>query len=387
VNKWIQFKEQPLRFLKDIMLKPKRVEMNYSSLSPYTHLLYTGENITGFNHLNLWIPHFIEANIDFLVFVRNLKLFHFLKKEYPHITVLFAKSQTELDVYLQQLPFLKACFYPSNTGKNLHLLHFNHLKHIFIGHGDSDKTASVHKYFRVYDENWTAGEAHIDRFRNAGFNFLGLENIRVGRPNLKEILELSEVAWQERFEGKINLLYLSTWEGVVFEHDYTSVSMINTAFNNIYTTFDEINIKLHPWIGRRESNLLNTSKVLEKSLKEKNIKFSIASKDTNINILIKKSNIFICDISAVVTDCLAANAPIFVYIPKNKGIKLSKSKMGYEDYTYVFSTVDELVTKIDTVLGGNDYLREKREEAMQYILGKEETLQNQFTKQLINIKN
>ncbi len=61
--------------------------------------------------------------------------------------------------------------------------------------------------------------------------------------------------------------------------------------------------------------------------------------------------------------------------------------MGYEDYTYVFSTVDELVTKIDTVLGGNDYLREKREEAMQYILGKEETLQNQFTKQLINIKN
>jgi len=395
VSKWTKFKNKPVLFFKDMVLnavakpkpkpktKPKNIaSFNYNMFYPYTHLLHTGENVTGLSHLDLWISYFKEADVEFVILVRNFELFELLKEKYPYITVLFAKGKKEVETYFKQLSHLKACFYPSNTGNNLHLLHHNHIKHIFIGHGDSDKTASAHKYFRVYDENWVAGEAHIDRFYNAGFDFSGLKNIKVGRPSLKEILQISEVDWRERFDGKLNLLYLSTWEGVYEEQNYTSVSIINTAFDSIYKYFDEINIKLHPWVGRREENLLRISKILETNLQEKEVAYKIAEKHINVDFLIKKANIFICDISAVITDSLAANAPIFVYIPKGKDIKLSKSKMGYEDYTYVFSNIEELVEKMEDVLNGNDYLKEKREEAMEYILGRDETLNDEFISQL-----
>jgi hypothetical protein len=33
------------------------------------------------------------------------------------------------------------------------------MKHVFIGHGDSDKQASFNPFSRVYDEVWVAGAA------------------------------------------------------------------------------------------------------------------------------------------------------------------------------------------------------------------------------------
>ena len=48
-----------------------------------------------------------------------------------------------------------------------------------------DKSASAHKFFRVYDEIWVAGQAHIDRFKNAGFNTAHIDFVKVGAPQFK----------------------------------------------------------------------------------------------------------------------------------------------------------------------------------------------------------
>ncbi len=360
-------------------------EFNFNKFELYTHLLHTGENVTGLSHLDLWISQFLKANVDFLIMIRNYELFETVKEKYPQLTVLFAKGDKEIQYYLNQLVFLKACFYPSNTGSNMHLLKFNDLKHIFIGHGDSDKTASAHKYFRVYDENWVAGKAHIDRFVNEKFDFSGLNSLEVGRPNLKETLKISQTPWRERFDSKLNLLYLSTWEGVYQEQNYTSVYFIKNFFNLIINKklLNTINIKIHPAIGRRDEKLLSTNQELQEVLEDTDIIYNLYDKSKPVEDIIKESNIFICDISAVVSESLAANAPIFVYIPKDKEIKLTKSKMMYDYYTYTFSNLDELFEKIeDVIVNNNDYLSSKREEAMEYILGKNNTLNDEFIQQL-----
>jgi hypothetical protein len=318
--------------------------------------------------------------------VRNYELFQIIVEKYPQLTIIFAKVDKDVGYYLDQLVFLKACFYPSNTGRNMHLLKFNKIKHIFIGHGDSDKTASAHKYFRVYDENWVAGKAHIDRFVNEGFDFSGLESVEVGRPNLKETLEISKISWENRFDGQLNLLYLSTWEGVYQEQNYTSVYMIEEFFNKNLIEFDHLKIKLHPWVGRRDKSLENFASTLDELLSLKGVDYTIYDKTTPVEELIKQSNIFICDISAVISESLAANGPIFVYIPKDKDIKLTKSKMSYADYTYTFSTLDELIEQIeDVIINKNDYLAKRREEAMEYILGRDETLADTFIEKLKGI--
>ncbi len=405
MSKWSKLQKDPVLFFKDMWKKrlgsvdrssntstkgKSTANYQFNPFFKYTHLLHTGENASGLSHLDLWIPHFINAEIKFVVMVRNNELFELVKKKYPQLTLLYAKGDKEVERYIEKMLFLKACFYPSNTGNNLHLLKFNEIKHIFIGHGDSDKTASAHKYFRVYDENWVAGEAHIDRFRNAGFDFSGLKQVKVGRPNLKETLLISQTPWQERFNGNLNLLYLSTWEGVYEEQDYTSVYLIDKFFEEIKdkNIFDTIGIKLHPWVGRRDTKLLKTNAKLNALLSNSGVDYNLYDKTMPVEEIIKISNVFICDISAVISESLAANTPIFVYMPKEKDIKLSQSSMSYEDYTYVFSSIEELMDKIEEVIvNGNDYLAEKREEAMEYILGRDETLNDEFIEQLKRIED
>ncbi len=382
----------PKLFIKKVLIKlhlikpnPIKAHYQFNPFERYTHMIHTGENVTGLSHLDLWIPQFLLADIDMIVMTRNHELFEAVKAKYPQISILYAKGAGEVRYYMERLIELKACFYPSNTGNNLHLLMQNQIQHIFIGHGDSDKTASAHKYFRVYDENWVAGEAHIDRFRNEGFDFSGLKQVKVGRPSLEDTLKHSETPWIERFEGELRLLYLSTWEGFFKEQNYTSAYMMRDFFEEMHekNIFDRIDVKLHPWIGRRDESLLLFPKWLTELFQSGDTQATVHDKGIPVETLIKGSNVFICDISAVISESLAADGPIFVYIPKDTKIRLTQSKMMYGDYAYTFSTTDELVEKIEEViLKHNDYLADKRKEAMEYILGRDETLQEEFIKKL-----
>jgi hypothetical protein len=357
-------------------------------LKRHIHLIHTGEDIIGESHLNLWIPHFVNSKVKFFILIRSYPLFEKMVEKYPLLDIVYAKESKDVIKLLAQLPYIKVCFYPSNTGNNLHLLQFNDLKHIFIGHGDSDKTASAHKYFRVYDENWVAGEAHIDRFRNEGFDFSGLKFVKVGRPNLRNILNHSKIGWKDRFGGKLNLLYLSTWEGVYKEQNYTSAYIINEFFDKIEKfNFSKLDIKLHPKIGTRDKRLENIDRSFKETLSKSRLNFKIHSKNIAVETLIKNSNVFICDISAVVSDSLSANAPIFVYIPKDRNIKLSHSKMDYKDYTYTFSDIETLMERLeDVIINGNDYLAVSRENAMEYILGRYETVNGEFIKRVRGLR-
>jgi len=151
--------------------------------------------------------------------------------------------------------------------------------------------------------------------------------------------------------------------------------------NNL-NRIDVFGYKLHPALGIRDLKYINFNDKFFKKIDNEQIKTIPYTKDNQVSDIIQEYNMFICDISAVVSECLAVNAPIFVYIPKNKNIKLSKSNMSFEDYTYTFSSVDELKEKLLKIINGNDYLKDKREEAMEYILGKSCIENSAFIKNL-----
>jgi len=385
------FLTNPRQFVQKVIVKLGlsdtfvRRSINFDKFRKYVYLIYSGENEMGLSHLDMWIPYFPMKGDKTIILVRSIDLYEKLCEKYPEYTVIFAGRKEDVDYFIKTLPYLRACFYPSNTGLNIHLLRHNHLKHIFIGHGDSDKTASAHKFFRVYDENWVAGEAHIDRFKNEGFDCRGLRHVIVGRPRLEKALTQAEVPWRERFEGKMRLLYLPTWEGFFKEQNYTSVPLILPFLREERTReiFHEISVKMHPWLGRKDSSLHHCEAQYRKSEG-----VLIYDKSFPVQELIERSNVFICDISAVVSESLAVNAPIFVYIPKEKEVRLAQSRMSYTDYTYTFSTPEELSRKIETVIvKGDDYLAAERLQAMEYILGREATLERRFIRELSRVEN
>ena len=132
----------------------------------------------------------------------------------------------------------------------------------------------------------------------------------------------------------------------------------------------------------RNKSISNISDDTKRFITENALNAEVISFDILASEAIQKRNIYICDISAVVSECLSANAPIFVYIPKDKDIQIASSNMTYQDYCYTFSDVNELVDKMQQVLSGDDYLAESRQKAVDYFIGYEETLNEEFIKQL-----
>ncbi|MDP1370054.1 CDP-glycerol glycerophosphotransferase family protein [Acinetobacter lwoffii] len=349
------------------------------------HVFHTGENMThGPSHLNFWLPYFTEVIENTLILVRNKDLYNWVLDFYPRWNVAYAKEYTDIDKLLPKFKQISHMYYSSNTGNTIHTLKYNEIIHVFLGHGDSDKSASAHKYFRVYDEVWVSGQAHIDRFKNAGFQVNEMIFRKVGRPALRSILSNNKKHWLERME--LSFLYLPTWEGVYEESNYSSIHFSADLLKLVrsISPVASINAKLHPVTGSREIRFATLNEDLQEIFSSEDVQ--IADTSTAISTLLGKANIFICDISAVVSECLASDCPIFVYIPKDKDIIIAQSNMIYEDYCYTFSDLTELANLLDqVVLKNNDYLAEKRKIAIQYIISQTETENLTFEQLLLDI--
>lgn len=362
---------------------------NVNFINPYHHVFHTGEGMVhGPSHLNFWLKYFGIVAENTLILVRIPELYQWVKLHYPRFNVAYVKNVADVDYLFSKLNYVQNVYYSSNTGNTLHTLKFNEINHIFLGHGDSDKSASAHKYFRVYDEVWVAGQAHIDRFKNAGFDVDYMHFSVVGRPSLRNILKLSKVQWQARAQK--SALYLPTWEGVYEESNYCSVALSEDIFKTLADLLPEYHLqtKFHPVTGSRDEKLKGYDEKLKNSLLELEapVHLNAHGREISVEELIKNSNIFICDISAVVSECLASDAPIFIYIPKDKEIVIAKSEMEYSDYCYAFSNIEEFRDLIqEVIINDNDYLIENRKRAIEYIISPLETNNCTFEKKLFDV--
>lgn len=406
MSKLTKLVNDPKRFFKDAALKrlgklpdskpkpkpkpkpksPKNIDVSYINFYQKIPLIiHTGESLAaGPNQIIPWLPVFIQSEIKFVLLIRNEAFYEWAKKEYPWLSIAFARRGVDIEEVLGLLPEAKTIFYPSSTGNNIHLVRFNHLHHVFIGHGDSDKASSAHKALRLYDEVWTAGQGHIDRFVNSNFNTAHIDFVKVGRPNLCHILSNSQKNWRERMNNSV--LYLPTWEGVLEETNYSSSAFSGQIIREVQELLDaSITVKYHPFTGSRDSKLKNINKMTEEIISRETLNATVLDSSVEISTVIPNNNIFICDISGVITECLASDSPIFVYIPIDKEVKVANSNMRYEEYCYTYSTVKELLSKIDKVIAGDDYLMESRKKAIEYFIGHNETLNNKFIEKLKEI--
>lgn len=153
------------------------------------------------------------------------------------------------DVMDLDLPDLKAVLYVGNTGNNIQMLRTNGIRHIFVGHGDSDKVASTNPFSRVYDEVWVAGLAGRDRYRRAGGAVADSSIVEVGRPQLAAV----EPARQDR--RIFTVLYAPTWEGWSDDLALSSVPRTGVAIvKTLLALSPDVRIiyKPHPLTGYQD---------------------------------------------------------------------------------------------------------------------------------------
>ncbi|CAK7284614.1 hypothetical protein ACNFR7_31475 [Streptomyces sp. RM1] len=171
---------------------------------PETVLYFSGSKDSAYQ-VNMWLETMEQLESRPLILLRERAILNNLAPTtVPVICVPGGVHLMNMD-----LSTVRVALYAANVGKNIHLLRVPTMKHVFIGHGDSDKLASVNPFSKVYDEVWTAGRAGRDRYAIADVGVRDDDIVEVGRPQLAPIQ-----GWQGVPEGRIpTVLYAPTWEG------------------------------------------------------------------------------------------------------------------------------------------------------------------------------
>ncbi|GHH87282.1 hypothetical protein GCM10018793_62490 [Streptomyces sulfonofaciens] len=215
------------------------------SYRPETVLYFSGSKDSAYQ-VNMWLETLEQLDTRPLVILRERVILKKLARTgVPVICVPGGVHLMNMD-----LSSVRVALYAANVGKNIHLLRVPTMKHVFIGHGDSDKLASVNPFSKVYDEVWTAGRAGRDRYALADVGVRDEDIVEVGRPQLAPIQHYAGAP-----EGRIpTVLYAPTWEG--WDDDPGNTSLLLAGENIVRSLLAadpavRVLYKPHPFTGTR----------------------------------------------------------------------------------------------------------------------------------------
>ncbi|HVJ38751.1 MAG TPA: methyltransferase domain-containing protein [Stenotrophomonas sp.] len=348
-------------------------------------LLHSGASLKGgaIDHIKPWLPLFAGAGHEFLVVVRMLDVYEQLRVEYPEVPVALVKESADVDALIAAYPSLRGFYYVANTANNNLFLRCSGGRHIFLGHGDSDKSSSMNRGFKAYDEVYVAGQAHIDRFARADFDASGLRFRIIGRPDGAALLDAADRATAAPAR---RVVYIPTWEGYVAEQDYSSLALAPDLLRAAHACGGlPIVAKLHPLTGAARASLVDIDQRIAAQLSLPAAALQFLDRHGKLTDLLAPDAVFVCDISATVSECLALDRPIFVYVPQDRPIRVASSHMNHADYAYTFSTAAEFGDKLARVLGGDDPLAAARRQAREYFISPSATRARAFARELRRI--
>lgn len=361
--------------------------LNRARMAYATAILHVSDGPGSEFHLDLWIHDLRRAlGPNVIIVVRSRPLFEIVSKRFD-LDCIYIRDSRDAERLVHQCPELKAVFYVSNTGNVIHFVRLNHLSHVFLGHGDSDKAASCHRFFRIYDEVWTAGQAHIDRFAAAGFRTDSIDFRIIGRPGMKGALENSGSGDHAQF------LYLPTWEGYQDSQNYSSLPIGADILRAVQSVTNlRPRVKFHPLAGTQSSEPIYQESTLETAFtsrlgvaapladaSEAAPVLEVFPRSMSVSDCVQGAAFLISDISSVISDFLITLRPIFLFQPRAFDIKMSSSQIPYETYAYQFSTPEQLRDLIEQVIvRGEDPLAAGRLEALAYFVDVEATSQDRF---------
>ncbi len=213
-------------------------------------LLYSGDSASSAYQVRMWLSTVEKLDEQAVVVLRNRSMVNAIgPTSLPVLCIPAAVDLMSLD-----LSAIRVALYTANIGNNIHLLRVPGIRSAFIGHGDSDKTASFNPYTRVYDEVWVAGPAGRDRYLTADVGVRDEQIVEVGRPQLDALVALAE-----RRQGHLpTVLYAPTWEGWTDAQSSSSVAEQGLRLAEAALA-DGSGVRFvykpHPYTGRRDPQM------------------------------------------------------------------------------------------------------------------------------------
>lgn len=366
--------------------------------APRTALYFSGD-VASVYQADMWLETLERTAPDALVVTRERAVFAALgPTSLPVVCVPDATTLMNLG-----LPTLRVALYPSNVGKNIHLLREPHIKSVFIGHGDSDKSASFNPYSRVYDEIWVAGPAGRERYRKA---MIGIDDTRIREVGRPQVADLAAAAPHET--GVPTLLYAPTWEGWNEDQNYCSLESVGLPLvRRVVESGLPVRIvyRPHPFTGRRLSSVAAAHREIVQLLGEQapaplpldlvpdlsavavadglraRDESWFAGLDPRTHIALQRSwgvsmsacmaqaSMLLTDVSSVLSDFLATDRPYAVADPRGVGRDRFVAEFPSAAGGAVVTTPADVDALLDELVRGGDELAGARAALRAQLLG------------------
>ncbi|MFP5282759.1 MAG: CDP-glycerol glycerophosphotransferase family protein, partial [Actinomycetes bacterium] len=272
-------------------------------------VLYTSRPDDASYQVTMWLPYLQRAGRRFCILTRNAVPAEALAG-LTDVPVIEARRISDLDALVP--PSLKAAFYVNASSGNGAFVRYQHLTHIYLGHGDSDKPPSYNPTHAMYDRVFAAGPAAVRRYAAHGVK-IPLEKFQiVGRPQVEQVRPatrpLAEVAAPV-------VLYAPTWRGHVEETMLYSLPVGEQIVTALLRRGATVIFRPHPFSDDFDDDAATVTRIRglladDAARTGRNHVFGAdAERDRTLLDCINSADAMVSDVSAVVSDWLFSGKP------------------------------------------------------------------------------
>ncbi|WP_375476610.1 CDP-glycerol glycerophosphotransferase family protein [uncultured Jatrophihabitans sp.] len=352
-----------LRRLPDDEARLASAQQAVLDLAPLVVLYFSG-GATSVYQVNMWFETMERLGRPVLVLLRERRyLADLAPTSLPILCLPFT-----VDVMNFEMPSARVGLYVANVGRNIHLLREPGLKSAFIGHGDSDKTASFNPATKVYDEVWVAGEAGRQRYVRAQVGVREDEIVLVGRPQLDAIADA-----EPRPPGApFTVLYAPTWEGWTDDPYQTSLISLGELIvaTLLATPGVRVLYKPHPLTGTVNPAAKQASTRIVAAVHAAGDRhLAVLDNARALYELFNESDALVSDVSSVVSDYLRSGKPYFVSNLAGEPDDVFRDLNPSAGAAYLIGPTGEGLAEGLAKARGRDELSARRAEVRTFLLG------------------
>ncbi|GAA4222214.1 hypothetical protein FHR32_004149 [Streptosporangium album] len=370
---------RPLRNRRVVL---RTVGKHLTTYRPEVILYFSGPNDSAYQ-ATMWLRPLERIDRRAVVVLRETSMLRLLGE--TSLPVVCIPSAADL-MSFGALDSARVCLYPSNVGKNIHMLRIRGLRSVFVGHGDSDKEASFNPFTKVYDEVWVAGQAGRDRYRRARVGVCDEDIYEVGRPQLTGVHSTGPGLPYR------TVLYAPTWEGWTDDLFHTSIITMGQAIVRALLARSpalRVIYKPHPLTGYRNPAARDAHRGILAMLERAELSRSIArhpagtahaepvrhqvvaGPEPSLYDCFNQADLLITDISSLVADFIASGKPYAVTNVAGLPERTFRERYPSTEAGYLLTEdLDGLPAVLSAVeRGGEDVLAATRRKLRTYLLG------------------
>lgn len=339
--------------------------------APQFYLYFSGP-VAGDYQLKMWLPYLEQLGVPFAILARSAQMLPRAARLNTSAPLISCPAVTGLDICM--VPSVRAVFYVNINGSIADGVRYIDRTHVHLNHGDSDKPASYHPIFAMFDRDFVAGPAAVDRFARHGVFMPQEKFVVVGRPQVAAITEANTHPLPDRR----TVLYAPTWQSGMREMSLSSLEHGERIVRTLLDAGVRVIFRPHPLsAGQSDAAAtiarINAMLVSARTPQCPHLTSSQASKKDIIDN-INRSDAMVTDVSSVVSDYLASCKPMAVVLPTGTQALADADEYPVLRATYLIDlAADDLAGGLAPLVGAAaDALEATRHELRSYYLSDHE---------------